>query len=96
MNKAELVEEIQNHLPEDTTKAATERLLEAVMNAVRAGLKKNKVVQLVGFGTFKVVTRKAREGINPQTRQKLKIPASNTVRFTPGSALKDLVNKKGK
>lgn len=97
MNKLELVNEIKSIMGEETSKAAAERALEAVLQAIHAGLtKKDKLVQLIGFGTFKVVTRKARNGINPKTGQAIKIPASNTVRFTPGAASKKLVNKKGK
>ena len=97
MNKSELVEEIQKNMPEGTTKAAAERALEAVLNSIRTGLtKKAKQVQLVGFGTFKRVSRKGRNGVNPRTGDKIKIAASDTVRFTPGAATKELVNKKTK
>jgi DNA-binding protein HU-beta len=53
--------------------------------------KKDKAVQLVGFGTFRVKTRKARKGRNPKTGEVIKIPASKTVTFKPGSELKKTI-----
>jgi len=63
-------------------------ILQAAAIAVKAGLKKGKAVQLVGFGTFKVVQRKARTGVNPKTGQKIKIKASKNVKFSAGKDLK--------
>ena len=92
MNKSELVESIQKSLGPDTSKAAAERSLEAVLEGIKKGLKsKDKAVQLIGFGTFSVVTRAARTGINPQTKAAIKIPASKSVKFKPGSGLKEIV-----
>ena len=72
------------------SKAEAERALNAVLGAVKKGLKgKSHKVQLIGFGTFEVKTRKARTGVNPQTGKKIKIKASKTVRFKPGKALKE-------
>ncbi|MEY5027069.1 MAG: DNA-binding protein HU-beta [Verrucomicrobiota bacterium] len=88
MNKAELVSVIQKQLGDETSKAAAERALDAVIDAIKAGLKKNHAVQLIGFGSFKVVSRKARTGVNPKTKEKIKIKASKSVRFTPGKDLK--------
>lgn len=88
MNKAELVLEIQKELGKEATKAQAERALEAVLGSIKKGVKKDKVVQLIGFGTFKTVQRAARMGINPQTRAAIKIKASKTIRFTVSSALK--------
>ena len=59
MNKVELVEAVQKQLGSETSKAEAERAVTAVINAVKVGVKKDKMVQLVGFGTFKVVERKA-------------------------------------
>ena len=86
MNKAELVEAVQKSL--SSSKADAERAVAAVIDSVKGGLKKGKPVQLVGFGTFKVVNRKARMGINPKTGQPLKIKASKTVKFSVGKDLK--------
>lgn len=91
MNKAELVVEIQKKLGSETTKAAAERALDAVTSALVLGVKKTKSVQLIGFGTFKVAERKARNGINPKTKQKIKIKASKTIKFKVGSAFKKAV-----
>ena len=84
MNKAELVEAVQKALGKDTSKATAERAVEAVIESIKGGLKKGKAVQLVGFGTFKVVNRKARLGINPKTGEKIKIKASKGVKFGAG------------
>jgi DNA-binding protein HU-beta len=88
MNKAELVAEVQKSLGADTSKAAAERSVEAVLEAVKKGVKKDKNVQLVGFGTFSVTKRSARQGVNPQTGEKIKIKASKAVKFKPGAGLK--------
>ena len=69
MNKVELVEAVQKQLGGETSKAEAERAVTAVISAVKVGVKKDKMVQLVGFGTFKVVERKARKGVNPKTQQ---------------------------
>lgn len=89
MNKAELVASVQKTLGEDTTKAAAERSVEAVLDAVAKGIKKDKAVQLIGFGTFSVVKRAARTGINPRTKEKIKIKPSKSVKFKPSAALKE-------
>jgi nucleoid DNA-binding protein len=86
MNKAELVEAVQKSLV--SSKADAERAAAAVIDAIKSGLKKGKPVQLIGFGTFKVVSRKARLGINPKTGEKIKIKASKTVKFSVGKDLK--------
>jgi len=104
MNKAELVEKIQSNLGADTSKAAAERSLNAVLDAVKASIKKAgkevkltgdaskaEAVQLVGFGTFSVVRRDARQGHNPSTGESIKIKAAKNVKFKPGAGLKDLL-----
>jgi DNA-binding protein HU-beta len=88
MNKAELVESVQKSLGKDASKAHAERAVEAVIDGIKASLKKGKAVQLVGFGTFKVVQRKARTGVNPKTGEKIKIKASKNVKFSAGKDLK--------
>lgn len=89
MNRAQLVEKIQKELGKDTSKAAAERALAAVLNSIKAGVKKEKAVQLIGFGTFIVKSRKARKGINPKTGESIKIKASKTVGFKPGADFKN-------
>ena len=84
MNKIELVEAVRKQLGKRTSKAAAERAVMAVIQGIKAGIKKDKHVQLVGFGTFKVVERKARTGVSPQTLQQIRIPKSKSVKFIPG------------
>ncbi|MGF1657313.1 MAG: HU family DNA-binding protein [Verrucomicrobiales bacterium] len=89
MNRAALVAQVQKTLGGDISKAETERIVAAVMDSIKFGIKKSKTVQLIGFGTFKVVDRKARTGINPKTGEKIRIPKSKTVKFSIGKAFKE-------
>jgi DNA-binding protein HU-beta len=73
------------------TKAAATKALEAYVGAVTKELKKSGRLGLVGFGTFSVVKRKAREGRNPQTGKAIKIPAKKVVKFKAGKELADKV-----
>ncbi len=88
MNKSQLIAEVQKLLGKDVSNACAERALNATLDAIKAGVKKNKKVTLIGFGTFSVVNRKARTGINPQTKEKIKIKASKAIKFKAGSAFK--------
>ncbi len=94
MNKTELVAEMAEKA--GLSKKDSEAALKAFIDVVSAQLRKGDKVQLVGFGTFEVTKRAAREGRNPQTNEVMKIPASKAPKFKPGKALKELVNKKGK
>lgn len=91
MNKTELV----NAMATETglSKKDTEATLNSFINVVSAELAKKEKVQLVGFGTFETRERAAREGKNPQTGEKLNIPACTAPAFKAGKALKDKVNK---
>ena len=91
MNKVALVEAVQKSLGKETSKAEAERVVSTVIDAIKAGVKKHKAVQLIGFGTFKVAARKARTGVNPKTGEKIKIKASKTVKFSAGKAFKELL-----
>ncbi|MCL2752555.1 MAG: HU family DNA-binding protein [Defluviitaleaceae bacterium] len=91
MNKAELVTAIATKA--DITKKDAEKVLQSFVDVVTDELAKGGKVQLVGFGTFDVADRKAREGRNPQTGNPMTIPASKAPRFKVGKALKDAVNK---
>jgi len=91
MNKSELVNHVQQSLGEDATKAMAERAVEAVLDSIKAGVKKDTSVQLVGFGTFAIAERAARVGVNPKTKEKIQIAASKSVKFKPGAALKEAV-----
>ena len=86
MNKAELVEAVSKDM--SSSKAAAERAVNAVLKGVGKGLRKDKRVQLIGFGTFEVRKRKARMGRNPQTGETMRIPARNAVVFKASKALK--------
>ncbi len=88
MNKAELVEAVQKALGGETSKRAAQDAVDSVLEAIAKGVKKDKVVQLIGFGTFKVAARKARKGRNPKTGEQITIKASKSVRFSASSALK--------
>lgn len=90
MGKQELVEFVAAKV--GFTKADAARAVDAVIEGVTTGLKKEKKVALVGFGTWTSKKRAAREGINPLTKAPLKIPAKNVVSFKAGSKLKDAVN----
>lgn len=90
MNKAELVEAVQKALG-GVSKAEAERSVSAVIESIKAGLKKTKNVQLIGFGTFKVAERAPRTGINPKTGEKIKIKKSKTVKFAAGKDLKSKI-----
>ena len=89
MNKAELIELLakETKLP----KTSCKNCLESFIKTVESALKKNKSVVLTGFGTFSVMKRKARTGINPATGKKMNIPAKKVPKFKAGKKLKDLV-----
>ena len=91
MNKTELVTAVADRA--EMTKKDAERALNAFTEVVAKELKKGGKVQLVGFGTFEVSERAAREGRNPQTGDIMKIAASKAPKFKAGKALKDEVNK---
>ena len=90
MNKSELIESIAKSA--DLSKAAAGRALDAAMGAVKSALKKGDMVTLVGFGTFYVGKRAARNGRNPRTGATIKIKAAKVPKFRAGKALKDGVN----
>ena len=73
-----------------TQKAAGEAV-NAVLEGISSALEKGDSVSLIGFGSFKVSERRAREGRNPRTGEKINIPASKSVKFTPGKAFKERV-----
>jgi DNA-binding protein HU-beta len=88
MNKAELIESIQKALGAEATKRSSEEALDAVLSSIAKGVKKDKKVQIIGFGTFEVKKRAARLGRNPKTGEALKIAASKSVGFKASAALK--------
>ena len=90
MNKTELVAAMAEAT--ELSKKDAEAALKAFIDVVTAEMKKGEKVQLVGFGTFEVSERAAREGRNPQTGKTMKIEACKAPRFKAGKALKDAVN----
>ena len=90
MNKTELIAAIAEQA--DISKKDSEKALKAFIDVVTAELKKDEKVQLVGFGTFEVSKRAAREGRNPQTGETMKIAACKAPKFKAGKALKDAIN----
>ena len=89
MNKADLIEQMakETKLP----KTACKDWLESFIKTVETSLKKNKSVVLTGFGTFSVMKRKARIGVNPATGKKMTIPARKVPKFKAGKQLKDMI-----
>lgn len=90
MNKTELVAAMAEQT--QLSKKDTEAALKSFVDVVAAELKNGGKVQLVGFGTFEVSERAAREGRNPQTGASMQIKASKTPKFKAGKALKDMLN----
>ena len=91
MNKTELIDKIAAGA--GLTKADAKKALEATTAAIKEALVAGDKVQLIGFGTFSVNERPAREGINPATKQKIKIAAKKLAKFKAGAELADAVNK---
>jgi len=89
MNKQELVEEVSTET--GLTKAASGRVVSGITDAITDALARGERVTLVGFGTFRVASRKARAGRNPQTGQTIQIPAKKVPRFKPGKNLRKKV-----
>ena len=89
MNKAKVIDQMAKatKLPKTTCKEC----LEAFITTVEGALRQNKQVVLTGFGTFSVIKRKSRSGINPMTKKKMIIPAKKVPKFKPGKALKLVV-----
>jgi DNA-binding protein HU-beta len=90
MNKAKLIEQMSktSKLP----KASCKKVLEAFIKSVGHTLKGGKSIVLTGFGTFTVMKRKSRTGVNPATGKKMQIPAKKVAKFKAGKALRDMVS----
>ncbi|HJZ23340.1 MAG TPA: HU family DNA-binding protein [Candidatus Babeliales bacterium] len=89
MNKAQLVDSIAKMTKEQ--KSTVKNVIEAFVDVVGQSLKQNKNVIITGFGSFKVLKRKARTGVNPSTKKKMQIPARRVPKFNPGKALREMV-----
>ena len=90
MNKSELVDAIASGA--DISKASAGRALDAMVDTITESLRKGDPVALVGFGTFSVKDRAARQGRNPQTGATIQIPAARVPGFKAGKGLKEAVN----
>ena len=91
MNKTELIDKIAAGA--GISKADSKKALDATVNALKEPLIAGDKIQLVGFGTFSVNERPAREGINPATKEKIQIAAKKVAKFKAGAELADALNK---
>ena len=91
MNKTELIDKIAAGA--GISKADSKKTLDATVNALKEALIAGDKIQLVGFGTFSVNERPAREGINPATKEKIQIAAKKVAKFKAGAELADALNK---
>ena len=91
MTKSQLIDAVAKAA--DLKKKDAEAAVAATLDAISAALVEGDKVQLVGFGTFEVKKRAARKGINPYTKKEMKIPASKSLSFKAGKAMKALLNK---
>jgi len=91
MNKAELVKEVANQT--GLTVKTSREAVNVVISVITDSLGREEKVTLVDFETFRIMERKARTGVNPQTRERLDIPAKNVVRFKAGKGLRERVRK---
>jgi len=89
MNKAELISEVSNKT--GLTKKETGNVIDVVTNTIKKALSKGEKVALVGFGTFRILQRKARRGRNPQTGEEMQIPAKKVPKFRAGKGLREKV-----
>ena len=89
MNKTELIEKIA--VGASISKADAKKALEATVEAIKNALVEGDKIQLIGFGTFSVSERPAREGINPATKQKITIAAKKVAKFKAGAELADAI-----
>ena len=91
MNKSELIAKIADVA--GLSKADAKKALDATVDVLKEALVAGEKIQLVGFGTFAVAERPAREGINPATKEKIQIPARKMAKFKAGAELSEAVNK---
>ena len=90
MNKAELIQTVAREA--GLTHKESASAIDALTEAIKKSLKKGDRVSLVGFGSWEVKKRASRNGVNPQTGNKIKIPARKVPKFNPGKELRDIVN----
>jgi DNA-binding protein HU-beta len=88
VNKTELVEEIAGRT--ESSKSEAQRYVEVFEEVIAEALRSGEEVQITGFGKFYVREQKARDGVNPQTKEKMRIPASKVPAFSAGRGLKEV------
>ena len=88
MNKSDLIKKVSEVL---SSKKEAQAAVNQTIKAITEALSNNDSVTLVGFGTFKIVNRKARKGRNPQTGEEINISARNVLKFVPGKVLKEVI-----
>jgi DNA-binding protein HU-beta len=94
MNKNELIEQIAGKI--GMTKTAAAEVLEVVLDSISTTLEKGEEVRLVGFGSFRVSTRKASEGRNPRTGEAIQIGEAHNIKFRQGTELRERINSSRK
>lgn len=92
MNKLHLIEYVADET--GISKADASRIIDAVINGMFTALKDNRRVALMGFGTFNVVKRNAKNGRNPKTGESVKVPAKKVIKFKTSAELQSAINKK--
>lgn len=90
MNKGELIDSVSEKT--EYSKKSCDEIIKAMLETIQESLVNGESVSFIGFGTFSVGERSAREGKNPATGEKIKIPATKVPKFKAGKALKDAVN----
>ena len=90
MNKTELINKIADGA--GLSKSDAKKALEVTVDSIKKALIAGEKIQLIGFGTFAVAERPAREGINPATKEKIQIPAKKVAKFKAGAELTDAIN----
>ena len=90
MNKSDLIEKVAKEC--NMSKAGADQALNSVLGAITDAVSEGDKVTLIGFGTFSVTKRAAREGRNPQTGKTMQIPAKNVIKFKAGKKLVDVAN----
>jgi DNA-binding protein HU-beta len=90
MNKSELA--VKMVKDSGITKTDALKVIDGIINTITEEIKSNNKITLVGFGSFKLIRRKAKKGRNPRTGEAITIPGKNVVKFIPGKKLKELVN----
>ncbi|NJN68839.1 MAG: HU family DNA-binding protein [Chloroflexaceae bacterium] len=94
MQKTEFIKAVAEKAGDGVSQKQAKQVIEAAINVITETLQKGEKVTLTGFGTFEVRNRQEREGVNPQTRERMIIPATRTPGFSASSTLKEAVKEK--